>query len=170
MVPASGTLYRVGINGAPSACVASSHVAYRIVSGAPGIPGAPGPAGATGAAGARGEAGTPGPAGQSGPAGIDGPRGNQGERGPSGLADRVRVSRQQIVNTNEMVQTFVQCPSGLVPISGGVQQSAAPSAIFASSYPGSAATFDESLWYLSIYNQTPFVRTVTLHALCVVRS
>ena len=179
MVPASGTLYRTGVANAPASCVASSHVAYRIVPGAPGPAGGGGAAGAAGPRGEQGPAGTAGPAGTSvpqgpqGASGLQGPQGLpgvQGERGPSGLADRVRLSRQLVVSPNELSTSFVQCSSGYVPVGGGVQQNAAPSAILAGSYPGSPETFDESLWWLSVYNQTPFVRTVTLHAICIRRN
>jgi hypothetical protein len=173
MVPASGTLYRIGVAGAPTTCLSATHVPYRIV---PGVAGAEGPQGRVGDVGPRGEpgpagaSGAAGPAGPVGPAGSMGPAGPQGVRGPSGLEDRIRIAQQLIVNTNTLFSTFVRCPTGYLPISGGVQQTSAPAAIFAGSYPGSPETFDENLWHVSVYNQTPSIRTVTIYALCVRRS
>ena len=191
MVPASGTLYRIGLLGAPPTCVASTHVPYKLlpgatgpagaagqpgvpgVSGQPGAAGAAGPAGAAGAAGsagAPGVPGSPGPQGSTGPAGSMGPVGPTGQIGPSGITGRRLISQLLTVETATLFQSSLTCPSGFVPISGGIRQTAAPAAVFAGSHPGSAATFDESTQYLSVYNNTGWPRTVTMYALCVPRT
>jgi len=51
-VPVSGTMYRVAVTGAPSACLDASHIAFSFPSSA--VQGPAGPAGAAGAAGANG--------------------------------------------------------------------------------------------------------------------
>lgn len=84
-VPASGTVYRVGAPGTPSACVAASHVAFAwSVEGPPGPQGPAGPQGATGPQGPDGPQGVAGPTGPAGPAGPEGPQGVTGATGPQG--------------------------------------------------------------------------------------
>ena len=172
MVPASGTLYRVGVAQAPNGCVVTTHVLFRLTSGAAGsagLAGLTGPAGATGltgAAGPSGPSGAIGPVGPAGPAGIQGPAGQTGARGATGILDRLIVSKSQVVPTNGLVQTFVQCPAGRVAINGGLQQNAAPAAQFAGSFPGAVNGLGDAFWNLAVYNSTPFERTVTLYAVC----
>ena len=96
-VPASGTIYRIGLAGLPQSCLAASHVRFswqiqglpgspgpQGVAGAAGAAGQAGPIGATGPAGAAGSAGATGPVGAAGPAGALGPAGPIGATGPAG--------------------------------------------------------------------------------------
>ncbi len=90
-VPASGTIYRIGVPGTPAACLASSHqpMVWQ-VTGPAGAPGEQGPQGErgeqgpAGAAGSGGADGTPGPQGEPGPVGPAGAAGPQGDPGPAG--------------------------------------------------------------------------------------
>src|ERR1041385_3201289 len=69
-VPASGTIYRIGLTGLPSSCLAASHIRFSWSSGgAAGATGATGSAGATGATGSAGATGATGSAGATGPTG-----------------------------------------------------------------------------------------------------
>ena len=76
VVPSSGTIYRIGEPGTPSACTKSSHVeiTWNQV----------GPQGPAGTPGAQGPAGAQGPIGEKGPAGDQGPAGAAGQEGPAG--------------------------------------------------------------------------------------
>ena len=106
----SGTVYVIGVPGAPLSCSSPSHteISWNVVgprgpagaageagaAGVPGVAGVVGPVGprgrdgAAGPAGEAGGAGTPGIAGVPGPAGEPGkpgPKGVEGPRGPQGL-------------------------------------------------------------------------------------
>ena len=96
-VPASGTVYRIGVAGLPQNCLTSTHVRFswqiRGLQGPPGSqgevgaaggPGPQGPAGPSGAIGAPGSMGPIGPPGPVGPAGATGPAGPAGPPGPAG--------------------------------------------------------------------------------------
>src|SRR5690606_16891181 len=76
-VPASGTVYRIGVSGAPATCLDPTHVAFSWS-----VAGPQGPAGPQGLQGAAGPAGPTGPAGPQGPPGAVGPAGPQGPPGP----------------------------------------------------------------------------------------
>src|ERR1043166_4289302 len=87
-VPASGTIYRIGLTGLPTSCLASSHIRFTWNAG-----GAPGATGATGAAGATGANGPAGPTGANGPAGAtgaNGPTAAPGANGPEARTGRDR--------------------------------------------------------------------------------
>jgi hypothetical protein len=72
-VPASGTIYRIGVEGGPVACHAG-HVEMKWnIAGPPGAPGIAGPQGEAGPAGPKGDTGPAGPKGDAGPAGVAGP-------------------------------------------------------------------------------------------------
>lgn len=102
-VPASGTVYRIGVPNTPADCVNPLHVKFSFnqegpegPAGPPGAPGAtgpqgpagpqglPGPTGATGLTGAIGPQGPAGAAGPQGPKGDNGAVGPQGPAGPAG--------------------------------------------------------------------------------------
>jgi len=81
-VPATGTIYRIGVPGLPSSCLSQAHVAFawnRV-----GPQGPAGPAGPAGPEGPPGPQGPPGPEGPPGPQGPPGPEGPQGPPGPPG--------------------------------------------------------------------------------------
>lgn len=93
-VPASGTIYRIGIPGLPQNCLSTNHVRFswhlrgpQGMAGPAGVQGAPGnagPAGPVGAVGSVGPQGTQGYVGPAGPQGIAGPAGAAGPQGPPG--------------------------------------------------------------------------------------
>lgn len=95
-VPSSGVVYRIRIDGAPSACRSNRHVEFawnavgpqgpRGPAGEDGAPGAQGPAGPVGPQGPIGPAGADGEPGPQGPAGADGAPGPRGPTGPAGPA------------------------------------------------------------------------------------
>lgn len=85
-VPASGTIYRIGVAGGPTACH-GGHVEMKWnVAGPAGAQGPAGPQGEAGAAGPVGPAGPQGEAGPAGPKGDTGPKGDAGPAGPQGVA------------------------------------------------------------------------------------
>src|SRR5690606_2199234 len=96
MVPGAGTVYRIGIPGAPAGCLRADHtrISFNAVGprGAPGEPGPQGPRGEAGGPGpqgergGRGDTGAPGPKGDPGPEGARGPAGPPGPAGPRGPA------------------------------------------------------------------------------------
>lgn len=99
-VPASGTVYVIGVAGAPGAC-AAGHTLVTLQ----------GPAGPTGPAG---------PAGPVGPAGPQGPEGPQGPAGTSGISGYETIEQDLIVDEGVMgAQVFLQCPEGKKAVGGG---------------------------------------------------
>lgn len=94
VVPGSGTVYRVGVIGAPAECLRNTHTALSLnlqgVTGAQGPQGikgdsgVAGPAGEQGLPGIQGETGPTGPKGDSGAVGSQGPPGEVGPTGPQG--------------------------------------------------------------------------------------
>lgn len=92
-VPGSGTIYRVGITGAPASCVAASHVAFTW--------NVEGPAGPTGPQGAAGAQGPPGPSGFTG--------------------FQVIFSLDASVPNNVDYPKLLTCPAGKVPLGGGLE-------------------------------------------------
>ncbi len=93
VVPGSGTVYRVGVTGAPSKCLQPSHQLLKLnltgVQGEMGPAGPAGEAGPAGAAGAAGVAGSAGVAGEVGPIGPAGPVGAVGATGAVGSAGAI---------------------------------------------------------------------------------
>ena len=83
--PTTGTVYRIGEPGMPSACAKPTHVEFTWTSeGQPGPQGPVGPQGPAGPAGPKGDAGLQGPEGVAGAKGDPGPAGPQGSVGPAG--------------------------------------------------------------------------------------
>src|SRR5690606_40560805 len=75
-VPATGTIYRIGVPGLPSTCLSREHVEFlwnRVA-----------PAGPQGPAGPAGPPGPPGPEGPQGPPGLPWPHGPTGSMGVNG--------------------------------------------------------------------------------------
>jgi hypothetical protein len=148
-VPASGTIYRIGVAGGPAACH-GSHIEMKWnvagPAGAPGPAGPVGPAGpkgedgAAGAAGPQGEkgdkgekgdtgpagvSGAQGPAGPQGPVGPAGPQGPQGIQGPAGSGGSL-VAMQTVRDSVDILpgrfgRAIATCPSGKVLLGGGFQ-------------------------------------------------
>jgi hypothetical protein len=75
-VPATGTVYRIGVQGLADSCLNQDHVPFSWNSR--------GPAGEAGVAGPQGVQGEQGPQGQAGDVGDTGPQGPQGETGATG--------------------------------------------------------------------------------------
>ena len=144
-VPASGTLYRIGAPGLPTACRSSTHLELQWSvagpegpagpkgdKGDPGATGAQGPAGPAGAAGeagpagpagAKGDAGPQGPAGPAGPVGPQGPAGPTGPQGPAGSGSGYTFETRRIshsIRGGTTSSLTVYCLTGAHIISGGV--------------------------------------------------
>src|SRR5450759_2317994 len=77
-VPASGTVYRIGLQGLPADCLSPEHVKFTW--------NAQGPQGSTGATGTTGTTGTTGSTGPTGVAGATGAIGPTGPTGSTGVA------------------------------------------------------------------------------------
>ncbi|HEX8851794.1 MAG TPA: hypothetical protein VF761_19860 [Gemmatimonadaceae bacterium] len=145
-VPASGTIYRIGTEGGPSAC-RGGHIEMKWniagpagAQGPAGPQGEAGPAGPVGPAGPQGEAGpagpkgdpgpkgdtgpagAQGPAGPAGPTGPQGPQGIQGPPGPAGGAVTITVVRDSVdIAPGRFGRAIARCPSDKVLFSGGFQ-------------------------------------------------
>ena len=147
-VPASGTIYRIGVAGGPSACH-GNHIEMKWNVAGPagaqgpagpkgdagpagppgpqGETGAPGPKGDTGPAGAKGDAGPAGPQGPAGPAGATGPAGPQGPQGPQGPAGTGGLLPKLIVRDSVDIapgrfgRAIATCPGGYSLMAGGFQ-------------------------------------------------
>jgi hypothetical protein len=119
-VPASGTIYRIGVAGGPTAC-RGNHVEMKwTVSGSAGAQGPAGPQGETGPAGPQGEAGPAGPKGDTGPAGPQGPAGPAGSGG--GTFSAKMIVRDSIdIAPGRFARAIAPCPVGTVLIGGGFQ-------------------------------------------------
>jgi len=120
-VPASGTIYRIGVAGAPTACH-GSHVEMKWnvagPAGPQGEPGSPGPKGDTGPAGPQGPAGPAGATGATGPAGPQGPQGPAG----SGALVATRIVRDSVdVAPGRFARAIATCPTGSTLLGGGFQ-------------------------------------------------
>lgn len=123
-VPSTGTIYRVGAQGTPSACTKSTHVLFEWNQ--------VGPRGETGPAGAAGTAGPAGPAGPTGATGASGPgtTGPQGPAGPQGTAGVNGVSGYEVITTfltfpvlnvgDQEVLRTASCPAGKKVVAGGL--------------------------------------------------
>jgi hypothetical protein len=147
-VPASGTIYRIGVAGGPTACH-GNHIEMKWnvagPAGAPGVAGPkgdtgpagpPGPQGEAGAAGAQGETGPAGPKGDTGPAGPPGaagptgatgpagpagPQGPQGPAGSGGLLPKLIVRDSIDIAPGRFGRAIATCPTGYTMMSGGFQ-------------------------------------------------
>src|SRR5690606_37028202 len=86
-VPATGTIYRIGVPGLPSTCLSREHVEFWWNRVAPA-----GPQGPAGPAGPKGDKGDPGPQGVQGPPGPQGPAGAGRSAGTSGTAGTAGAS------------------------------------------------------------------------------
>lgn len=116
-VPSTGTVYRVGESGLPSACVKPEHVQFSWnQAGPPGPPGTQGPQGPQGQIGPEGPQGD---AGVAGPAGPTGPPGPQGAQGPAGVSGWQRVTHSASFAPNVLGTVRADCPSGKVVTGGG---------------------------------------------------
>ena len=113
-VPASGTIYRIGVEGGPTSCRGGHIEMTWNVSG---------PAGPAGAAGPKGEDGAAGPAGPIGPQGPAGPAGPQGPIGPAGAGfHAVSIVRDSVdIAPGRFGRAIATCPSTLKMLSGGFQ-------------------------------------------------
>lgn len=141
-VPASGTIYRIGVAGSPTAChgnhiemkwnVAGPAGAQGVAgpqgeAGPAGPVGPAGPQGEAGAAGAKGDpgpkgdAGPAGPQGVAGPAGPAGPQGPQGPAGTGGLVPSVIVRDSVDLPPGRFGRAIATCPTGRTMIAGGFQ-------------------------------------------------
>lgn len=142
-VPASGTIYRIGVAGGPTACHAN-HVEMKWnVAGPAGTPGPAGPQGdagpagpvgpagpqgEAGPAGAKGDAGPAGPQGPAGPTGATGPAGPAGPQGPqgpagsgSGLLPKLIVRDSVDLAPGRFGRAIATCPTGSTMMAGGFQ-------------------------------------------------
>ena len=147
-VPASGTIYRIGVPGSPTSCH-GSHIEMKWNVAGPA--GAAGPQGVTGPAGPKGEDGAAGPAGPQGekgdkgdkgdagpagaqgpagpqglvgPAGPQGPQGPQGIQGPAGTGGSlaIQVVRDSVdIAPSRFGRATVTCPTGKALLGGGFQ-------------------------------------------------
>ncbi|HET9002949.1 MAG TPA: hypothetical protein VFN39_03005 [Gemmatimonadaceae bacterium] len=144
-VPASGTIYRIGVAGGPAEC-RGGHIEMQWnvagpagTQGPAGPQGEAGPAGPVGPAGPQGEAGPagakgdPGPKGDTGPAGPQGaagptgapgpagPQGPQGPAGSGGLAPSMTVRDSVDIPPGRFGRAIATCPTGRTMIAGGFQ-------------------------------------------------
>jgi len=117
-VPASGTIYRIGVAGGPTACH-GSHIEMKWNVAGPA--GTPGPAGPQGDAGPAGPQGPAGPTGATGPAGPAGPQGPQGPAGTGGLMPRTIVRDSVDIAPGRFGRAIATCPSGYTIMAGGFQ-------------------------------------------------
>ena len=141
-VPASGTIYRIGVEGGPASC-RGGHVEMQWnvagPAGTPGPAGEQGPAGPAGPAGEAGPKGDPGPqgepgpkgdtgpagpAGPAGPQGVQGPAGAQGPQGPAGSGTSLTpfIVRDSVdIAPGRFARSIATCPSGATLLGGGFQ-------------------------------------------------
>jgi hypothetical protein len=126
-VPASGTIYRIGVAGSPTACH-GNHIEMKWnvagpagAKGDTGPAGPPGPQGEAGAAGPQGEAGPAGPKGDAGPAGPQGPQGPQGPAGTGGVVPSMTVRDSVDIPPGRFGRAIATCPTGKTMIAGGFQ-------------------------------------------------
>lgn len=145
-VPASGTIYRIGVEGGPTSCHgghiemswnvagpagAAGPVGPKGADGAPGPAGPAGPIGPagpqgeTGPAGAQGPAGPAGPMGATGATGPQGPVGPQGPQGPAGSGGGLvpaRIVRDSVdIAPGRFGRAIATCPTGFTMLAGGFQ-------------------------------------------------
>lgn len=119
-----------------------------------------------------GPSGVQGPQGPQGPSGAPGPSGMQGQPGPQGLPGS--IGSFQIVNSVSQLSfptqvsqtTAAVCPSGMIVIAGGANQSAGNSMlVLNASWPCSASSWCTS--YLPFFNnQNGTTATVSTYAIC----
>lgn len=117
-VPASGTIYRIGVAGGPTACH-GNHIEMKWNVAGPA--GTPGPAGPQGEAGPAGPQGPAGPTGATGPAGPAGPQGPQGPAGSGGLIPTMIVRDSVDIAPGRFARAIATCPTGRTMIAGGFQ-------------------------------------------------
>ena len=99
-VPASGTIYRIGVEGSPTSCHGGHiEMSWNVA----------GPAGAAGAPGPKGEDGAPGPAGPAGPAGT------------GGLLPARAVRDSVDIAPGRFGRAVATCPAGFTMLAGGFQ-------------------------------------------------
>jgi len=126
-VPASGTIYRIGVAGSPTACHGGHIEMTWNVAGPAGAPGAPGEKGEKGDKGDKGDtgpAGAQGPAGPQGPVGATGPQGPQGIQGPAGNGGSLAVQLVRDsadISPGRFGRATAICPTGKVLLGGGFQ-------------------------------------------------
>ena len=141
-VPASGTIYRIGVAGSPTGCH-GNHIEMKWnvagpagakgdtgpagpqgpqgEAGAAGPQGEAGPAGAKGDAGPAGPQGPAGPTGATGPAGPAGPQGPQGPAGSGGVVPSMTVRDSVDIPPGRFGRAIATCPTGKTMIAGGFQ-------------------------------------------------
>ena len=120
-VPASGTIYRIGVAGGPTACHANHIEMKWNVAGPAGPQGEAGPAGAKGDTGPAGAQGPAGPTGPIGPAGPAGPQGAQGPAGSGGLLPKLIVRDSIDIAPGRFGRAVATCPAGSTIMAGGFQ-------------------------------------------------
>ena len=111
-VPASGTIYRIGVSGGPTAC-RGGHVEMQWNAG--------GPAGTPGPAGEQGPAGPAGPAGPQGPQGDPGPQGPPGPAGSGTALAPLTVRDSTDILPGRFGRAIATCPTGTTLLGGGFQ-------------------------------------------------
>ena len=129
-VPASGTIYRIGVAGGPAEC-RGGHIEMQWnvagpagTQGPAGPQGEAGPAGPVGPAGPKGDTGPAGPQGVAGPTGAPGPAGPQGPQGPAGsggLVPSMTVRDSVDIPPGRFGRAIATCPTGRTMIAGGFQ-------------------------------------------------
>ena len=117
-VAASGTIYRIGVAGAPTEC-RGGHIEMQWNVAGPA--GTQGPAGPQGEAGPAGPVGPAGPQGEAGPAGRAGPQGPQGPAGTGGLVPSMTARDSVDIPPGRFGRAIATCPTGRTMIAGGFQ-------------------------------------------------
>jgi hypothetical protein len=171
-VPASGTIYRTGVAGGPTACH-GNHIEMKWnVAGPAGAPGEAGPAGPKGDAGPAGPQGPAGPTGATGPAGPAGPQGPQGPAGSGGLLPKLIVRDSVDIAPGRFGRAIATCPTGSTIMAGGFQFSffdRAYTKVVGSEPLFVAGSTRPNAWAAEAFNEdvsTGAIRRVYAYALC----
>jgi hypothetical protein len=137
--------------------------------GPAGPKGDPGPQGTQGLQGQQGSQGSQGPQGVQGLRGFMGPQGLQGPQGAAGPQGAPGVSGYQIVWTHHDVSgwqtgiTQVLCPTGKVPLGGGVST---PGMTVERSAPYGASSNSALGWQGIVRNGFVNAQPMTVYAIC----
>lgn len=120
-----------------------------------------------GPSGVQGLPGPQGPSGAPGPSGMQGQPGPQGQPGSIGSFQVVNNVSQLSFPTQVSQTTSAACPSGMIVVGGGANQSAGNSMlVLNASWPCSASSWCTS--YLPFFNnQNGTAATVVTYAICV---
>ena len=137
---ASGTVYRIKVDGLPADCRSANHVQFTWSLQGP-----------------------PGPQGVPGPAGI------QGIAGPAGpLSGRVLVVATGNAPPNSIGTAVAPCPPGKKVLGGGFQGVTGNTTIVSHNMPKSlpAGGFSETEWEVTLYNADQFALAFRVFAIC----